>query len=464
MSNWALTIDGTSQSILQGTFSISLALSGVSSTSFTITVASSAALPKLGHVVVVTDPDSNTVFGGFLVRRTVGIPQGALATDATRFVKCACRGYDSLAMRRYVWLKASDQATGTTAGELVDYVEAYHAEGMTQTGITTGIILEGDLFFDGVRLADALDFLVLHTPDHVWGIDTAKDVFFKPRDTDAAPFDITAADTDDVLDGSLEATVSMERYRNVQYVAGAAGGLGPTIKEEIGAVENQDYIELRHMISGGPDTDNAPKVWRDTVAQTVGREGDPVGVGSDIFFERGSRTLRFDSAEEAGGGDWEVEYQPTYRMVGYAEEPDGIAIYGRYEHQYVNESIRTEWEAQSVAEALLRRSAIKVDIEYKTMVHGLQPGQEQTVNLPAYDINSDTEVLITAVNGASAGGQVVYSVRATSGQRVDSDDDYLRALLQRTDRLETGEGEKLDRFEFEQDNAEAAVTAVLALV
>lgn len=451
---------------------IDLALEGAGTARLVVRVGASAQLPREGQAVAVTNPDGLLVFGGTIasVRTTIPADFGS-GSGADRFAACACRDYNHTAFRRRVTYLADDAVTSAVASALVSQVNAVDAEGLTAS-VTTGVLLEGQTFFDNVTLAEALSYLAARTPGFVWNISAAKVVEFKPRTLSAAPFAITT--TSAAYD--LSVTRDLTTYRNEQYVLGNVLGQGASKTEQLTTVTGQAYARTTLRAAGGPGakaggagTDNVPIVTLDGANKTVGRKGDPADQGSFAYFEKGTRTLTFDAPLSVvdAAKTLAITYFPERRAIGYARDEEGAARYGLHTNLYVDDAIRTDAQAQAVADLLLDRAA-PIAVEYLTYRHGLLPGQSQTVTLPTHGIASATAFTVDSVSFEKLEDarfeEALYRVRLVSGRPLSVREDLLRHLIRRDEDASTGDGEKLDRLQAHQDNLAASASAVFALV
>lgn len=456
--SWAVTISGTTRAVKADDLSVSLALGQRGTARFSYFDEVGDDLPDKNAEVTVADPEGLRVFGGTVTRFTKRLlNENQQSVGSARHVSVECRDFVDIAYRRIVWLLAEDMTTGDIARALGAYVNTHGAEGLGLSDIAggSGVLLEGQVFFDGVYLSEALDFLARQEGGY-WTIDAHRSLRFGILQSPvAAPFSVSEANHP-IFD--IEASESIARFRNVQFVFGSPSGIGALHTEtpENDATGGLTVVPTNYpvySVESLTDTDG-------TTTLTVSKEGeDPA---ADAWFVPGQKNIRLASPAGAGGS-WTVSYNATRRVMGYAED-ESSALYRKHEKLHINENLATDAHCQREAEGLLAQHGPSVEVTYQTHEHGLRPGQAQSFVLPALDVNSS--LLIESVSFGklpSADNEAArYRVRLTSGQ--SQIEQALQALARRDESMASGEGEKLDQFAFKNDNIGVGAAVVIAEV
>ncbi len=345
------------------------------------------------------------VFAGLIENKTETYPGDLVSTG--RFVDVAVVDFMKIATRRLI----TDEFEVQPADQVVSDVVSRLLE---QEGISAGTIDAavnvGPLVFQDVTAAEVLD-RVAQIVKYDWWIDDEKLLHFVNRGTVPAPFDVTdQADT-------VIVSESREQYRNVQIVRGGKT-LGTDRVEEFIGTGSQTSFDVGLPIGA------APLVRVDERPQTVGirgvdDEGDPNG--ADWFWKKGDSSITQNrSREPLAAPDFEIGFDPVVLQVRFRPLQDAVAIArdvdeiaaraaqeggsGVYEHVITESQVEAVGLASQLAESQLsRHSHVKKRVEVRTLTHGIQPGQLQTITLAKWGVSGDWLVNSVSIQDLGAG-------------------------------------------------------------
>jgi len=339
--------------------------------------------PEVGQEVIVTR-DSNTVFGGVILR----INETVVASTIINY-EVKCIDYSQYLKRKLV----TERYTNTTVGAIIsDIVTNYTEAG---DGLTTNNVVGGQSIrsfsFDRLTAAECLEKLA-KALSYVWYVDYSKDIHFFPKNTETAPYNLSDT-SGNYIYNSLKITADLSQIRNSILVQGGEAVSADERTELFDGDGTKDTFALALRYSGKP---------------TVEVGGVPVTVGTEFLDDEASfavmwnfneKYLRFTLGNVPAAGTRNIEVTGNYLfpIVVKVPAPSSIATYGEYQFALTDRSIRSDDEA--IDRALAELEGYRAELyegEFRTRNDGLRSGQVITINSTQRGKNID--VLIQSVN------------------------------------------------------------------
>ena len=432
-----LTINSVSKPLRSGSLSINRTMNGRATASFAIMSADQSYRPPLNATVEI-DVEGTTIFGGLItVPREKGLFGGVKPNIVTQVTAA---DYNVYADRRYA---LEDLPAGTLKAALQVLLPYLTAYGVTlDVGQVDGPTLPA-LIWTYKRVSDCLNELMTLTaefgPQYAWQISETKVLSaFQPSSV-PAPFDLIADGTGAVqkVIGDIEVEQNLENFSNKIIIK--VPPRTETDRQEsfvgdgVTSTVTLQYTVLKHyghILVGDPPGSGGGETW-----------GIPPDTPLQWSFDPVTNQMTRLIGPLALGETYTLQFDGTYEVTAFAEDAASIAALGIFERVIQVEEIPEGSTAQSMADAYLAMYlVIHHLIRYKTLQHGLAPGQIQTITVPARDLSGTA--IITAVNLREFGpARVQYDVEAT----LSDDTNVLRAFqdlykLWRGDLTGTGGG------------------------
>lgn len=370
--------------------------------------------------------DGTTIWGGTVEEYTeTDLTEGAVTHNVFQY---RCIDFDEIAGRRLV----AEAYTAQTAGAIVEDIRATYLDGY---GVTAGDIADGPtiqaISFNYVTAESALNELATIT-GYAWCIDENKALCFEARDTAFAAWDITA---NNKPYRNLRITKNRSKYRNTQFMRAGYDVTGALTETQNGDGTRRTFV-LEYEV-GADDLAVRTDTGAGLTARTVGILG--VDTGKDWYYSIGSNVVSQDSGGTllTSAHTLEVSYKGRFPIIVKAEDQAAIAERvaaevgpGIYESVLDDTTINDDDAALDKALGLLaRHSMIPVTVTYETDAAGLRGGTLQTITLSDHGLSG--QYLIESVNGrVRENGDLVYSVKALSGQAVGGWAAFFRSLVE----------------------------------
>jgi len=219
-----------------------------------------------------------------------------------------------------------------------------------------------------------------------WFVDPDKDIFFKAKFVETAPFNLN--DTDGkYFFNTLRIKKSVENLRNTIFVRGGEfdGALFAEVQEADGEKDTFDY-GFRYA--------NA-KVFLDTgtgfVQKTLGIDNitDPTTV--DFLYNFQEKAIKVGSITRPAAGDKvKLEGNPKIPIIIQSKDNVSINEFGTFEHKVVDKSIESKAGARDRAKQELLQWANDIEEgSFETIESGLRVGQKINIQSTIRSINTD---------------------------------------------------------------------------
>lgn len=377
-----------------------------------------------GQYVEIMDLNLDVIFTGFIDT----ISQRRLTYDGVLEHRLSCVDNHYLADKRLI-AKAfvspdtiADAVTWIVDNILVD-------EGVSTGSIIAPAAIEA-ISYDYVTVSEALDDLANYA-GCTWFIDVNKLLYFIPRSTYSAAWDITEVSgvMSNVLADSFEVFETNPEYRNQQYIRGGSARTALQTEIKVGDGETSSWA-VGYRIAAEPTVSVSTDSGKTYTAATVGIKG--VDTGKDWYWSANDQVI----LQDVGGtrltstGRLKIEYYGLYQVIlssaDYTEILDRQAV--EFTTSGLNDSVRdnplvtTQDAGLAEANALLDHYAqIGTKVTYSTTVSGLEVGTLQHIESAIH--NLDDDFLITQVekcpqfyeDNAPQSALILYNVQAVSG-------------------------------------------------
>ena len=376
-----------------------------------------------GQYVEIMDIHMNTIFTGFIE----AISQRRVTPDGVIEHKITCVDNHYLADKRLI---AKAFVSPDTIADAVTWIvnNILVNEGVSVGSILAPTAIEA-ISFDYVTVSACLDDLANYA-SCTWYIDVNKLLYFVPRSTYAAAWDIT--ETGDVLNNvladSFEVFETNPEYRNQQYIRGGSAKTSLQTEIKVGDGETSSWA-VGYRIAEEPDV-YVSLNGAAYVAKTMGIKG--VDTGKDWYWSANDQVILQDAAGTrlTSVDKLKIEYYGLYQVI--LSSADYVEILNRQTTEYttsgINDAVRddalitTQDAGLAEANALLDHYAeIGTKVTYSTVVPGLEAGTLQHIQSVIHNIDDD--FLITQIekcpifyeDGAFQNAIIMYNVQAVSG-------------------------------------------------
>ena len=411
-----------------------------------ITKKSGESIPQEGKEIILKD-GSRYLFGGYITKvNPLEVGEGQM------FI------YEVEAAD-YSWILVNKNAQKSYASQTLEYI----AEDLLSEYVDSGYSLNTDniqtgptintIAFDHINLRKCFEKLAKVT-GYEWWIGYDKKVYFQSKLYTAAAESITDS-SNNFIDIGIQYDVS--QVKNYIIIKGG--------KEETSSYFSQtfkgDGKAREWILREKPTTMEFIKL--NTVSKNYGIDPLDEDTGNDFMFNYQEKYIRCTATTGTPGTGDEIEVSYKYQVpiivslksatsiaaMKVIEGGDGIHAYS-----FKEPSIESKKEARQRALKILGEYADPLVIgEFRTRTGLLQagtifaPGQLLTVNLPTWNINSDTEYLIQEVNINlfGDGTNIEYNYSIKFGGKLTGVKEWLESLAGKEDVvLDTQE---IDRIE-----------------
>jgi hypothetical protein len=390
---------------------------------------SAQSAPEEGKEIVFKD-GARFLFGGFISRvEPVEIGKGDLIV-----YRVEATDYTYILINKNAQKVYTSQTLNAIVTDLIStYVDSGY--GLTTTGVDTGPTID-TVSFNHIPLRKAFEKLAKIT-GYEWWVDYQKDINFKPKKAASAPETITDSSNNHM---SLSIDADLSQVRNSIVVKGG--------KEETSAFFSQtieaDGVAREWILREKPT--QVQHIKENTVAQNFGEDPTDEETGNDYMFNKAEKYVRVVVADPTptAGTDIEVSYKYEVPVIVLLQDATSIGAIKALEggdgiHEY------TIFESSIKSKAEARQRALKELAEYADpLVNGVfttrtgllgagsyfVPGQELTVNSPAWGINTDTKYQIQEVvtTLAEDGTNIEYHYQVRFGGRLLNSVAFLESL------------------------------------
>lgn len=341
--------------------------------------------PVVGDEVILT-VDSVREFGGVIVR----IDEQLETPKLIRY-SVECKDFSHVFDRELV----TQNYTSTTVEAIIQDIVDTHTTGFTYTNVDAPIAVTS-ISFNRLTPSKCLQKLANKTNYH-WYVDYNKDVHFKAKSGESAPFNLTddetSSDYGKYIYMSLKQEKDFSQIRNTILVEGGEKeGAERTITRDGADTSDEGVLNLEYKFS------EKPAVEVDSVTQTVGIDFLDDDASFDVMWNFNEKYLRWTIGNEPTSGDViEITGTPLFPILVNVPDNDSIGEFGVYEHAIRDTTIRSDDEAieRAIAEINAYGNSI-VEGSFKTYEPGLRAGQVITITDSFRNI--DENVLIQSVS------------------------------------------------------------------
>jgi hypothetical protein len=370
---------------------------------------------------------STKIFGGTVLQVVETVESGG--GGVVFAVTCADYTYEmdkQLASRVY--------ENETIADIISDLVTSY-APGFTSNNVASDFVIE-KIVFNQVPISQCLKRLA-DIIRYDWYVDETKDIHFFAKETKAAPFDLTDTNGNYIYKSLTRTLDGSQVVNRVKVRGGEYNGASYTDTITVSGNASKSFKLPYRFANLQIELDTGSGF----AAQDVGVDFIDDFTSKDVLYNFQEQMIRFDIALSAGN---KIRFtgNPKIRVLGVAEDPDSIALYGKIEKLIRDDSIQSNTIARRRAQAeLYAYSQTQIDARFNTYTAGLRAGMLITVQS---DLRGNTDSLIIKAISFKprTPNEYVYSVECISTKRFDLID-LLQKILEpnplSTDEVETAE-------------------------
>lgn len=406
---FTLTIGGDAKELLAGSLEITLVANGRSTASFELLSEDRSYRPALDAEVFMEE-DGEVIFGGLVDKpdeRGFGSGHHPGITTTVNVVDFA-----AYTERRFVNLTIPAGTLKAALQALVPYLTPYGVS--LDAGQVDGPSLP-DLAYDDTRLDAVLNELATLTADagqpYFWNISHTKVLGMYQPSTQPAPFNLVGNTLPEVV-GDIEVeTARSDDYANKIILKVPPQNVLNHVETFTG--DGTTYIfPLRYQL-----TAHRNEVFVNGVRETL----ETIGLGFDLAvfwqYDPGTNSiLRVQTGvanPPALGDAISITFDGVFS--GRWEASDASFLTDPWERVIVVESIPDGITGQAFADAeLAKRVQENQTVNYVTWEQGIVPGQEQTINVSARNVNATA--VITSVRIHDLVHRLVRSVTAVVDQ------------------------------------------------
>lgn len=448
--------------LMESSLSIDSQLNSVQTAGFTLVekgTEPTSALVTIGNEVTIS-LDGSPVFGGNAKIVKTKQPNNALVW----FHTVEAYGYIDHLNNHLVAEVYENQFSGDIIKDLVtNYLSG---EGYTTTNVNDGLVISKAVFNYQSFAAAANELSDLTGFDFY--IDHSKNIYFKARDENLAPFSVTDSNHNGARD--IEVINSYENYRNRQYVR-AGRDITETQSENFSGDGQRITFTALYPLA------EVPTITVDTgggaASQTVGILG--LDTGKDWYWSKDEKQISQDEGGTvlATSHIMAISYKGFFPLIVIAEDTAEIAERATIENtDGVVESVIDDQNIEKLdnavekAQGLLRKfGKITETINFNSDTAGLLPGQLITIEIAGYQVSGD--YLIENINIQDIPGLGFrYSVKALSGESFGGWVDFFKKLADNGRKFVIRENEILTRmrvFSEQIDLTDSLVTSSAAI-
>lgn len=370
---------------------------------------------------------STKIFGGTVLQVTESVESGGGGVVFS--VNCADYTYE---MDK---LLASRVYEDETITDIINDLVTSYAPGFTSNNVTSDFEVE-KIVFNQVPLSQCLKRLA-EIVRYDWYVDENKDIHFFAKETNVAPFGLTDTNGNYVYKSLTRTLDGSQVVNRVKVRGGEYNGASYTDTITVSGNASKSFKLPYRFANLQIELDTGSGF----VAQDVGVDFIDDFVSDDVLYNFQEQTIRFENAL-ADGNKIRFTGNPKVRVLGVAEDPDSIALYGKIEKLLRDDNIQSNTVARRRANAeLYAYSQAQVDARFDTYTPGLRAGMLINVqsNLRG---NNDSLITKSITFKPYTPHEYFYSVECISTKRFDLID-LLQKILEpeplSTDEVETAE-------------------------
>lgn len=394
-------------------------------------------VPLQGSEILFRD-QSRKRFAGYVTRITpVEIGKGNYFTYTVE-----ASDYSFIFGNKIVKRAYQDQTLGYIVNDIItrDVGAAY---GFDLTNVATGPLIKS-IVFDHISVRKCFEKLSKLT-GYVWNVDYDKKLYFTTPTASPAPEAIR-----DVTSNISQVNISYDtsQVRNKVIVIGSNAGEAsnaPTVQQFV-----CDGIDRIFALDDIPASVGYIKL--NGVDKNFHISTEQIASDYAVYYSDSVYVRLADSAATPNPGDViEVSYYPYLPVIAVDQDIDSINFFkaldggnGIWDYTIKDQSITTKQEAAERAAKELEQFADPlVKGIFVTRTSLLSPGtvfevgQSLTVNLPTYNIATDTTFLIQEINTemSEGDGRIEYTYTIRFGGKLVGVQEFLESLASETDEV-----------------------------
>jgi len=376
-----------------------------------------------GQYVEILSTELDTIFTGFIDT----VSQRRVSPGGVIEHKLSCVDNHYLADKRLI---AKAFVSPDTVADAVTWIidNILDDEGISAGTITAPTVIEA-ISYDYVTVATALDDLAAYA-GCTWFIDVDKQLYFVPRTTYAAAWDITEVGDElpDVLVESFEVYKTNPEYRNQQFIRGGSATTALQTEIKVGDGETSSWA-VGYRIASVPTVSISTDSGKTYSSQTIGIKG--VDTGKNWYWSANDQVIVQDAAGTRllSTGRLKIEYYGLYQVIISSADfveilaQQAIELSSGYVESVRDDTLVTTQDAGlAEANALLDHFAeIGTKVTYTTTRTGLEVGTLQHITSAIHGLDDD--FLITQIEKIPnfysdfdlPNALTMYNVQAVSG-------------------------------------------------
>ena len=394
----------------------------------TIIKKSGDSLPQEGQEIIFKD-DTRYLFGGYITKlEPIEIGEGEMF-----IYEVEAGSYEVLLVNKFAQITYSDKTLAYIINDLLtNYVDSGYS--ITQNNVQTGPTIDS-IAFNHVSLRKAFEKLSKLT-GYEWHIDYEKDLHFHSPEYEPAQEQITDASNNH---SNIAISVDTSQVRNSIIVRGGVEEVDSYFAQDIEC----DGVAREWILREKPTTVEHIKL--NTVSKAFGEDPDDEETGNDFMYNSAEKFIREVSGSLTSNGDTiEISYKYEVPVIVKLKSATSIAAMkaieggdGIHDFMVVETNIKSKAEARARALRELEQYADPLltgifitNSELLAAGTIFAPGQRLTVNLPTWNINSDTEYLIQEViiKPIENATDIVYNYKVKFGGRLTGIREFLENL------------------------------------
>lgn len=423
-----------------------------------ITVKTGQTVPQQGAEIVFMD-DARYLFGGYVTRITPReIGKGSYFIYTVEASDYSFILNNKLARRAY-----TNKTLGYIVADLMStYVDSSY--GFDLTNVETGPTITS-IIFDHISIRKCFEKLSKLT-GFIWYVDYEKNLYFTSQLATPAPEDIRDSGTNY---SEVNIVYDTSQVRNRVIVIGSDTGEAanaPTVQ-----TFTADGISRIWALDDIPASVGYMKL--NGVAKNFHVSTEQIASDWAVYFTDSVYVRLAESTTTPTAGQTiEVSYYPRVAIIAERQDQDSIDFFsaldggdGVWDYTIKDQSITTKQEAAERAVKELAEFAdplVKGTFVTRTSQLSpgsiFSPGQYLTVNLPTYNISTDTTFLIQEVNIEMnedvANDRIEYIYTVRFGGRLAGVQEFLESLASAAE--ETADAAEIKTIELLNDIAETA--------
>lgn len=366
---------------------------------------------KKGMPISIYDDNFSLIFSGFIdsaIKKHIG--SGSLISMK---YKLSCIDNHYLINKRKIYKGFVDTTASDAVQWIVDNVLAVE-------GVTIGSIVPSskviNKVYNYIPAKDTLDELAEYAAC-IWFIDCNRKLYFIPKLTYTAPFNISLDDFEKcnyIMDDTFSVSDENSEYRNKEYMIESTNKSVTQTRTFKGDGENQTWTLPLPLAE-------QPIIKINDVEKTVGIGS--VNTGYDFYWNEGNNTISQDtSGTKLTSSDvLTVIFVGYYKIIvstaNYAEISKRSILEGTsgiIEDTVSDASYKTQNDALDRLNILINTYGIdSKTITYSTRFAGIEAGQFQIIYSEYYGL--DHNCLITQVEKSEVDYEVEYHITAVAG-------------------------------------------------